>query len=323
MANTYGFDPVAWSIDGGRHRGELLRAFAFAATNGAEGIVAPGDCKVHQLTTPGPQVVVDAGAVLVRNRSAGTRNQTYVANARAESRLDVPPSGSSLRRHLVVVRIEDPQYSPWPKPPAGQEPDYQYAKPFIISDVPAGTTSASQLNLGYSAFALARLDVPAGVSNITDSHVVELRELALPREHRDPHGATMLDQVYLNWDWTFRDWTITAPIQSRVPRWATHFFLATHLVGVDIPTGGAGGSLRNFLGDVFGPAQDFDFNNSTTDGLRVSTAMFASGRCDHLQGQLATLKIQGHRNPNAGTASLQARAWGQVIHDLTYFERTL
>lgn len=185
MANSYGFDPVAWSIDGGKHRGELLRVLAFAATAGAEGIVTTTDCKVHQLATPGPQVEIDAGALLIRNRSANVRNQTYIANGRTPTRLDVTQTGGSSRQDLVIVRIEDPQYgSGFTKPPVGQEADWQYVKPFIIQGVPAGTTSAAALNLGYPAVALARLEIPAGTSVITNAMVKDLRQVAQPRRQR-------------------------------------------------------------------------------------------------------------------------------------------
>lgn len=185
MANSYGFDPVAWSVDGGKHRGELLRVLAFAATAGSEGIVTTTDCKVHQLATPGPQIEIDAGALLIRNRSANVRNQTYIANGRTPTQLDVTQTGGSARQDLVVVRIEDPQYgSGFPKPPVGQEADWQYVKPFIIQGVPAGTTSAAALNLGYPAVALARLEIPAGTSVITNAMVRDLRQVAQPRRQR-------------------------------------------------------------------------------------------------------------------------------------------
>lgn len=185
MANSYGFDPVAWSVDGGRHRGELLRVLAFAATAGSEGIVTTTDCKVHQLAVPGPQIEMDAGALLIRNRSANVRNQTYVANGRTPTRLDVTQTGGASRSDLVVVRIEDPQYgSGFEGPPVGEEADWQYVKPFIIQGVSPSITSAAALNLGYPAVALARLDIPASTSVITNAMVKDLRQVAQPRRQR-------------------------------------------------------------------------------------------------------------------------------------------
>lgn len=197
MANSYGFDPVAWSIDGGRHRGELNRVLAYAATSGAEGIVSFGDCKVHELSTPGNQVEMDAGALLIRNRAANVRNQTYVANGRTVTKLDVTPTPvGTARSDLVVVRVRDPQYAGWFQPTPAEAPDYQYVQPFIIENVPAGTTTARELNLGYAAVALARLDIPGGTATITNAMIKDLRRVARPNRERNvslwvPPGATV------------------------------------------------------------------------------------------------------------------------------------
>lgn len=185
MADTIGFDPVAWSVDGGRHNGELYRVLAYAATSGAEGIVSPGDCRVRQLTTPGGQVAVDAGALLVRNRSANVRNQTYAANGRAETRLDIRPTGAAPRSDLIIVRIEDPQYSPWSAVPPEQAPTFQYVRPFVLEGVSASTVNFWSLNLGYSAYALARVDIPANTTVITNAMIKDLRQVAIPRRHRE------------------------------------------------------------------------------------------------------------------------------------------
>jgi hypothetical protein len=186
MALINGFDPVAWSIDGGRHRGELLRVLAYAATGGNEGIVSLNDCKVTQVGSGSQAVSIGAGAVLVRNRSANVWNQTYVANGRTPTTIDTPASTSTLRSHLVVVRIKDPQYNPWTSILGGASAaDFQYVEPFIITNVPAGTQTAAELGLGYSAVALARLDVPANATNITTSMIKDLRRLAQPRSLSD------------------------------------------------------------------------------------------------------------------------------------------
>lgn len=224
MANSYGFDPVAWSIDGGKHRGELLRVLAFAATAGSEGIVEATDCKVHQLATPGPQIEMDAGALLIRNRSANVRNQTYVANGRTPTRLDVTQTGGSSRQDLVVVRIEDPQYgSGFTKPPAGQEADWQYVKPFIIQGVPAGTASAAALNLGYPAVALARLEIPAGTSVITNAMVKDLRKVAQPRRQRFVSSWRPADGVEEKLQHVSQSLGLYPSMQKLVPcpEWAT------------------------------------------------------------------------------------------------------
>lgn len=276
MATVYGFDPVAWSIDGGRHRGELLRVLAYASTGGSEGVVSPGDCRVHQLTTPGTQVAIDAGAILIRNRSANARNQTYVANGRSESRLDVPASGGTTRRHLVIVRVEDPQYSPWPTPSSAAAPDYQYVKPFLITDVPAGTTSALSLNLGYSAYALARIDVPAGVSTISDTHITNLRELANPRSHRamfsnnvGAAASTLSSTSFIRWP--------NIEFRPFVPSWATHAEGRIDIGGIIQLAALADAEARVRIGTLPASGVHYLDNDGFSDGNRFSMTMTGSG----------------------------------------------
>lgn len=188
MANVNSFNSAAWSIDGARHPGELLRAFAYAATGGREGIVVSSDCRVAPLGEPGPQVTAAAGALSMRNRSAGAVDQSYIAFNRALSYLDVAPTGGSARSDLVIVRAKDPQYSPWKSIVGTEDPaTFQYVEPLIIQNVPVTTTSAAQLNLGYSAYALARLDIPAGTTNIDVNMIKDLRTLIQPAH--DPNEA--------------------------------------------------------------------------------------------------------------------------------------
>lgn len=252
MANVYGFDPAAWSVDGARHRGELLRFIAYAATGGTEGIIEASDCKVHAITpTAGPQIAIDAGGLLIRNRSASVRNQTYGANGRTESRLDVPATGGSTRSDLVVVRVEDPQYSPWSAsaPAPADAPDYQYVKPFLVPNVPNTTTLASQLNLGYSAVELARLDIPPGTTTITSGMIVDLRKLAQPRRqsfiqrYNGPDGTTAFTDSPLAWT-RFPPASQIGLASIPVPAWATRARVRAFVSGVQVVDGGIHGWLR-------------------------------------------------------------------------------
>lgn len=250
MANVYGFDPVAYSIDGGRHRGELQRVQLYSATGGSEGIIEAPDCKVRQLSTAGTQVRIDAGALLIRNRSASVRNQTYAANGRIESRLDVPAAPAGGRADLVVVRVEDPQYSPWPTPPAGTAPDYQYVKPFLITNVPASTTTALSLNLNYSAVELARINLPANAVNITDAMITDLRKLAQPKrgfflERYDAPDPSLVDtNTALNAYVQFPPTSQIANASVPVPIWATRANVRVLLTGVQVRTSALAGRLR-------------------------------------------------------------------------------
>lgn len=252
MTNVNSFDPVAVSIDGGRHRGELWRNLAYAATQGAEGVIAPGDCKPRQLATAGPQVRIDSGAVAIRVRSANVDNQTYIANNRAETRLDVSPTGASARSDLVVVRVKDPQYAPWPTPAAGTAPDYQYVEPVIIPGVPATTDDFFDLNLGYSAYALARIDLPANTTNITTDMIKGLRRVA--NQRREPWFGrfefTGANEDSNTASTAFTKFPVGVPTaQIYVPDFATKAVVRADITGLAIITGAYRGNWRFHLTD--------------------------------------------------------------------------
>ncbi len=329
MANVYGFDPTAWSIDGARHRGELLRLLAYAATSGAEGIVSPGDCKVHALSTPGSQVAVDTGGLIIRNRSANVRNQSYVANGRTETRLDVAPTGTAGgRTDLVVVRIEDPQYSPWATPPVGEAADYRYVKPFIIENVPASTRSATELNLGYSAVALSRITIPANTSTITDAYITDLRKLARPRtwiESDVQSGATNAQGGAVNLvstDWT--DWPANS-YTFDVPDWTTHG--TAKLVVNNVPIMGAVDFETRVVftsGNITRVSYTgkFDFNSSNVDGSRVTLTNYWKFYMAEFAGKTTTMKLQARR-VGAASGTVGIGSWEQVSFDLHFAERVV
>jgi hypothetical protein len=185
MANTIGFDPVPIAINGGRHRASALRTIAYTGTSGAEGIVSAGDLKVAQVGGGTNQVSVATGAVLLRNRSSGVKNQSYALSAPLQSLLDVAPNSSgSMRYDLVIARVKDPEYAGFTLPGGSDPLIYQYATPEIVQNVPAGTKDwgayVTSLGTPYSAYILARLEIPNGTSNITTSMIKDVRKVAQP-----------------------------------------------------------------------------------------------------------------------------------------------
>lgn len=236
MANVNNFDTAAWSIDGARHRGELLRSFAYAATGGREGVVTAADCRVSQTSTPGPTVQISAGAVAMRNRSAGAVGQSYVVENRANSTVDVPAPGGTARSYLVIVRAKDPQYSPWKTIIGTSDPaTFQYVEPMVIGPVSATTTSVAQVaGVDYSAYALARIDMPAGTTAVTQSMIHDLRTIIQPAH--DPEEARTVrvwtpsvDAVQLLAGHTTRQWFPRTNELIYCPPWATRATLMVTL----------------------------------------------------------------------------------------------
>lgn len=322
MADVNGFDPVPLAVDGGRIDGAALRRLAYAASSGSEGIVSVGDLKVHELPlAPGGQVVIDSGAVVYRNRSAGVRNESYMASASQESRLDVAPNlTSSPRSDLVVIRVEDPQFPGWSAPPAVDAPTYQYSRPVIIPNVPAATKRFSQLQLQtpYSAYAAARIDIPAETSTITDDMIVDLRKMAQPRRQREhdrldgPIGQIDHADLRRLWNW----------ISIDVPDWASAAIIRADLQNVQIRNSAFAGLLSAAIGPDAGPrarTRDTYINEQVFGSQRVSYVA-----SDHvtipasLRGTTQDFYMLGQRIGGAGI--LLAESDCQLIFDVEFIE---
>jgi len=223
MANVNGFDPGVYAVDGARIRAATLRAELYSATGGAEGVVSPGDLKVRPLATPGAGVTIDRGTALVRNRSGNVRGETYAARAPLASSLDGPTLQPAPRSHGVILRIEDPEFIPWTLP-AGTDPaTYNYAKPILIQNIASGITSAAQLNLGYSALLLARIDIPANTTTITENMIKDMRKVAQPRRQRHVSSWRPADGVQEKLQATSPNLGLFPSMQKLVPcpEWAT------------------------------------------------------------------------------------------------------
>lgn len=320
-----GFEGVPWMVGGGaKHSANVGRVLAYAATSGAEGVVAPTDCKVSaSAPTPDGYVHVGTGAVVVRNRYGSASSESYIARANQVSDLQVASTGSSARSDLVVVRIKDPQYG-------GQAPasvaDGPYAFPEIIPGVPAGTTDAKQIAalLNQPVYAIARIDQPANNSTgaITAGMVKSLRKLAQPRsETRNYGGGTGLEAaaIFTVADtYGHGDLFDSAPLPNiqpmiDIPEWATHFDIVTQAVVQTTP--GSQGAILTRLGDnQWGPLINW------VDPIQfASAADIAHVVPPELRGttQKATMRVR------VDTGQFALIRWATIVFTVTFYERPL
>lgn len=248
MADVIGFDPVPLSVNGGYHDGSLLRLLGYAATSGEKGVIQPADCRVTQLSSAGPQVAIGIGAVSIPN-AFNDSAENYVAHASSESRLDVGATLGSGRSDLVVVRVYDPEFSAENAPPVGQEPTWQYARPIVIPSVPSGTETAEELDLGYPAVELARIDLPPNTTNITSGMIKDLRQIARPRSkivQQTITHDTGYSQALISSPWN--PWATSANQTIFIPPWAKRVIIEVLFGGVKNNAGGTWGGLRARLG---------------------------------------------------------------------------
>lgn len=315
------FDPTPWFIGGGAHHSPAVaRLLAFAGTSGQEGVVGPTDFKVTALSTPGSSVNLASGAAVILNRSAGGQQQSYVMRAPTTTGLGVTPTGSSARSDLVVLRVEDPEFSPWqvPNDPVAA----QYVFPRIIQGVPGNTVSAADLNLGYSAIAVARLDIPSSTSAITSAMIKDVRRLAQPGTRREVLAGT---GSILNQDLTTSTY-VTFPSYGptvHVPRWATHCVVQANVASVAViglDRTDFRGTWRVRLGGLAGVDQDYDFDTSGGN-YRTTETVVGDFDCTGIQGRDQQLLLQGLRS--AGTGNLRSVRGTRLVFDCQFVERAI
>lgn len=245
------FDPVPWFVGGGaQHSPEVARLLAYASTNGAEGIVTPGDMKVTPLDVPGTAVRVLPGAALILNRGAGGAQQTYAARLPVADQVAIAATGSGAgRTDLIVAQVEDPYTAgePWQAPTDPTVGPYVFAR--VISGVPAGTTRLQDVPgyEGRSAITLARVTLPASTGTVTAAMITDLRKVALPRSMPALRTYALVagnDETLTATASAGEVWpnaSTNAWEQLHIPEWASRMRIVATWAGVFVPPGNAWG----------------------------------------------------------------------------------
>ncbi|MET9528126.1 hypothetical protein [Streptomyces coeruleorubidus] len=226
------WDSVPWFTEGeAEHSSEVARLLAYAAFAGAEGIIGNSDLQVKALATPASRVQILTGACAILNRASGGKYQAYAARLPSADEVNIAATGSTARSDLIIARIENP-YSygeTWPQPTDPANGPYVFTR--VVSNVPKTTTRVKQVRPGDSAITLARIDIPANTSSITQGMIKDLREMANPRRRRvfralrgtwdtpDEVGNTKYPswEEFPNgarWDIEVPEWATSATIQA-------------------------------------------------------------------------------------------------------------
>jgi hypothetical protein len=324
-------DPVPLNIgQGAVHTDDTFRVGWNAATRDSQGVILPGQMKVTALGTPGAAVSVAAGGVVIRN--AQSSGQSYIGRGSTATQVSIAPNnGGSVRRDLVMARIIDPDFSPWqpsgsPGAPNTSVANGPYFQLYVESGVASGTIRASQV-VSYAAVELARIDMPAGAQTVLGSYIVDLRELAQPRNgfaydvQAPPTASDFITTAETSWT----DWPVVS-LQVKVPRWATHAQVAIRYAGIAVDGAGDVDTRVNMAG-VGGPATHFDYNGNAGTGAGFVEILpwMAYGEfvVTAVQDSTVTVKPQGMRvfPANAGNIWVDGR---QLIEfDVKFSERVV
>lgn len=327
---------AAWAINGPLTDASLARQALYASSR-QEGIVQKDDLKVTELDTPGVGVLIADGTGLVLNRYQNDPNEMYVVSNSGSHTIpssEMPASNPDAKSYLVAVVVGDPDFSqaghPWMQasdPPVGEESTFQYVRPTLI-EVPAGTTSADSLN--FPALALARIDIPANTTTITNSMITDLRKLAAPRSEQTvfvspPDTFSNANPRRIASGTTFADWGVAdySPTVT-VPEWASRAIVIASINGVRLADTSVNvvGFVRTQLGTVSGPQTTFDFPVGTG---AIRTNLQTAGEYDtsSVAGSTIALRVEGYESvPEAPTDAqrLALQSGSQMIFDVRFFE---
>lgn len=332
------FEKSAWAIDGALSTSALARREAYA-NGGGEGVVLKDDLKVTQLSTPGVGVQIAPGVASVLNRYQSTINESYIVSNPTVHIIpsgQMPASNPSAKAYILAVVIGDPEFAqtghPWmlaSDPPSGEETTFEYVRPTLI-EVSAGATSIPGATYPY--YALARINVPANTTTITNAMITDLRKLANPRQYQrmfaSPGSAYTPTVRYMASGASYGNWSGDSGggyfPNVDVPIWAKRAVISGRVNGATIVNAhtSTAGNLRFQLGAVLGP--DVSWNTANVAGpMRMN--LEAAGEFDvtSVAGTNVTLLIEGRQTaPASPTTDQRIRldSGSQVVIDVRFFE---
>lgn len=263
-----------WAIDGVPISADTMRVESHNAARGNEGVIGATDLAVRQLDQAGPQVMVLPGAFNAKQRAPGLPSQMYTDRAPDVTYVDIGATGSAGgRSDMIVARIGDPTVAGGPQPPS--DPTGPYAWPEVISGVADGArTIAEAGKAGWTAIPLARIDIPANMSAITQSMIVDLRKVANPNRDRDIYTyalSTSQAEVQTATSTAGEYWPNLARWDLAIPEWATRAKIVATWAGVLAPAGNAVGRVWVGIGSQTSP------NTVTSQQIRYDTPNASQG----------------------------------------------
>lgn len=321
-----------WAIDGARTRAGLARLASYASSGGRSGIVQPTDMRVTALAVPGQGLRVAPGGAIILNHYLANPDEAYVvSNPGTHTVLaaDMPPAAGATSYYLVCVVVGDPEFNQTGHPfmPSGpldpaDAPDYEYNR-IVLIPCGANTTSFEQLGYDYPAYALARLEIPANTTTITNAMITDLRSLSRERESSVPIFAQpvpsgVLDTFDVSEYKLIYGWLPWVT----VPPWATRMTVRGDVGGIMHIDPYLAGNMRILVNGLYsGPETIHEFEDGLGIEQRVSISAYWDGDVAGVAGQGISIGIQLKRFAGAGT--LQAGYDTTTMLDVRFYERPI
>ncbi|MEU0837090.1 hypothetical protein [Streptomyces sp. NPDC005969] len=274
-------------VNGATHSAEQFRAMVQDLARGAEGITQGVDLKVSQLSTPGASVQVGDGSGVVRGRVNAFQG-TYSVRNQGAATVPIAATGASGRSDMLILRVEDPQYEGSLNPAVDQINYFQ-----VISGV---SSSATTIPDGRTGIPLARIDIPASTSTITNAMIKDIRVVANPRRESrlltqspatasaDISGSSLAYSYFT----TAAGWNIA------VPPWATTVRIRVDIAGLRLTVANLYAVARATFGaSLIVQATTLD-DNQGTGTRRINTVVADTLTIpDNYRGTTQLLRAQG------------------------------
>lgn len=299
-------DNVPWFIGGGaEHSPAVARTLAYAATNGADGIITPTDLKVTALPTPGAAVRVAPGAAVMLNRYPGGTSQSYIGRNESSTDVSVTATGSSggVTRYLIM-RVDDPQFG---GPAPANVLDGPYVRFVWVSSI---------TNLAYPFAPLAKLVQPANTATITNAMLTNIREVANPRSPELQTRVSAIATAHNLTANTFQNFPNVAE-SIRVPDWATYAVCTAFLSGMQQVDGAVSAEFYLQAKSIQGQLTAIDQPGVGSGYGRVPTVMMKwENPVGDIAGQNIELRIRARKL--AGTGYVRADNYTQIMFQVQF-----
>ncbi len=299
-------------INGATHSAQQFRLLVRDLARDAEGITRGTDLKVTQRSTPGAGVTVADGSAVIKGR-VNTYQGHYAACNTGAFDVDIASTGGSPRSDMLVLRVEDPDYEGSVNPATGDVAYFQ-----VISNV---SSSATTIPDSRTAIPLARIDIPASTSTITNAMITDLRSLANPRRFRDQfvHSPASASTAINNSNSVYSYFSTEAGWTIPVPSWASTAIVTIDIAQLKYTTAAFYGVLRATFGaSLTLQAVTLDDNQTST---RRAT-MFVSDKLtipDAYRGTSQLLRPQA-AGATGNTGTVQVDGSSTLRYDIEFIE---
>jgi hypothetical protein len=298
-------------VDGATHSAQQFRLLVADLARDNEGITRGTDLKVTQLGTPGGAVQVSSGTGVVRGRANTFQGSYAVANTGATS-VSIAATGGAGRSDMLILRVEDPEYEGTLDPATDQIAYFQ-----IISNV---SSSATAIPDGRTGIPLARIDIPASTSTITNAMIVDIRKIANPRRDRQmltQFPATTSTNI-TNSNGSWNNFSTAAGWNIAVPSWASKAKIRVDALQLKYTNQFIGAFRATFGGSLATQSVVLD-TNSTGIHRQPATAVDELTIPDAYRGTTQLLRAQA-TGTTGNTGTLTADASTSFFADIEFLE---